>query len=48
MSGREFLPGADPLGTVLAVLAGALAMPVFAACYHFIAKRHEGSGGPFA
>ncbi|MBR4745937.1 MAG: APC family permease, partial [Desulfovibrio sp.] len=48
MPGRDFLPGAGPLGTLLAVLAGALAMLVFAACYHFMAQRHEGSAGPFA
>ena len=48
MPGREFLPCAGPLGTFIAVLAGTLAMLVFAANYHFMAQRREGSGGPVA
>ena len=48
MPGRDFLPCAGPLGTFIAVLAGALAMLVFAANYHFMAQRREGNGGPFA
>ena len=47
MPGRDFLPCAGPLGTFIAVLAGALAMLVFAANYHFMAQRREGNGGPF-
>ena len=48
MPGTVFLPGAGPLGTVLGLVLGALAMLPVAWCYHAMARRCPGPGGPFS
>ena len=45
MPGTTFLPGAGPLGTVIGVLFGALAMGIFAVNYHRLTNRYSGPGG---
>ena len=45
MPGTSFLPGAGPLGTVIGVLFGALAMGIFAVNYHRLTNRYSGPGG---
>ena len=47
MPGRAFLPGAGPLGTVLGIAAGAVAMCLFALNYHRMVLREPGPGGAF-
>ena len=48
MPGTTFLPSAGPLGTVIGVLFGALAMGVFAVNYHRLTNRYSGPGGAAA
>ena len=48
MPGTTFLPGAGPLGTLLGVLFGALAMVVFAINYHRLSLRFSGPGGAYS
>ena len=48
MPGTTFLPGAGPLGTVIGILIGAVAMSVFALNYHRMVTRTPGPGGAFA
>ena len=45
MPGAEFLPGAGPLGTVLGILAGALAMAVVGWNYHRMTNEFPGPSG---
>lgn len=45
MPGMTFLPGAGPLGTVIGVLFGGLAMMIFALNYHRLTLRYPGPGG---
>ena len=45
---ESFLPEAGPLGTVLGLCAGGLAMAVVAWNYHFMMVRHPGPGGVYA
>ena len=45
MPGTTFLPDAGPLGTVIGVLFGALAMGIFAVNYHRLTTRYSGPGG---
>ena len=45
MPGAEFLPGAGPLGTVLGILAGALAMAVVGWNYHRMTNAFPGPSG---
>ena len=45
MPGTTFLPSAGPLGTVVGVLFGALAMGIFAINYHRLTIRYSGPGG---
>ena len=45
MPGTTFLPGAGPLGTVIGILFGALAMGIFAVNYHRLTNRYSGPGG---
>jgi CheY-like chemotaxis protein len=44
MPGTTFLPSAGPLGTVIGVLLGALAMGIFAINYHRLTTRYTGCG----
>ena len=48
MPGTTFLPGAGPLGTVIGVSLGALAMAIFAINYHRMALRYSGPGGAYS
>ena len=48
MPGSEFLPKAGPLGTLLGVAAGALAMAVIGWNYHRMAADAPGPGGAYA
>ena len=48
MPGTTFLPGAGPLGTVIGILIGAVAMSVFALNYHRMVVQAPGPGGAFA
>ena len=48
MPGTTFLPGAGPLGTVLGVLIGGLAMVVIAWNYHCMIVRQPEPGGTFS
>lgn len=48
MPGTVFLPGAGPLGAVIGVAIGTIAMGVFALNYHRMAVREPGTGGAFA
>ena len=45
MPGTRFLPDAGPLGTLLGIVAGSLAMGVFALNYHRMIQRQPGPGG---
>ena len=47
MPGTTFLPGAGPLGTVISVAIGTLAMLVIAANYYFMLTRYPDEGGAF-
>ena len=47
MPGTTFLPGAGPLGTVIGILIGAVAMSVFALNYHRMILREPGPGRAF-
>lgn len=47
MPGRVFLPKAGPLGTVIGILIGALAMGLFALNYHRMVLREPGPGGAY-
>ena len=44
MPGTTFLPSAGPLGTVIGVFFGALAMGIFAINYHRLTNRYSGPG----
>ena len=48
LPGETFLPKAGPLGTLLGLLIGGLAMGVVAWNYHCMVKRHPGPGGVYA
>ncbi len=48
LPGKLFLKSAGPLGTVIGMSLGALAMGVFAWCYHIMVREETGSGGSFA
>ena len=48
MPGETFLPKAGPLGTLLGLLLGGLAMGVVAWNYHFMIRRHPGPGGVYS
>lgn len=48
MPGTTFLPKAGPLGTVLGVLAGGVAMAIVAWNYHAMTNRSPGPGGAYA
>ena len=48
MPGAKFLPDAGPLGTVIGVVLGALAMVVIAWNYHKMAATEPGAGGAYA
>ena len=48
MPGAKFLPDAGPLGTVIGVVLGALAMAVIGWNYHKMAEREPGAGGAYA
>ena len=48
MPGATFLPGAGPVGTIIAMLIGVAAMSVFALNYHRMVIRVRGPGGAFA
>lgn len=43
-----FLPKAGPVGTIIGLMVGALAMVVVAVNYGFMIKRHPGPGGVYA
>ena len=45
MPGTTFLPSAGPLGTVIGMLFGALALGIFAINYHRLTNRYSGPGG---
>ena len=47
MPGTVFLPGSGPLGTLIGILLGSLAMSVFALNYHRMILREPGPGGAF-
>ncbi len=47
MPGTMFLPVAGPMGTIVAILIGAVAMAVFAVNYHRMTLRSPGPGGAF-
>ena len=47
MPGTMFLPGAGPAGTVIGILAGSVAMAVFAFNYHRMLQRATGPGGAY-
>lgn len=47
MPANVFLPGADPLGSMLCFGLGSLAMFIFAWCYHVMTKRLPGAGGAY-
>ena len=47
MPGRAFLPSAGPLGTLLGIAVGAIAMCLFALNYHRMVLREPGPGGAF-
>ena len=47
MPGAEFLPSAGPLGTVVGVAVGALAMAVIGWNYHRMAPASSGPGGAY-
>lgn len=47
MPGRVFLPNAGPLGTVIGIAIGALAMCIFALNYHRMVLREPGPGGAY-
>ena len=48
MPGAEFLPSAGPLGTIIGVSVGALAMMVIAWNYRKMAAREDGAGGAYS
>ncbi|MCR5751320.1 MAG: amino acid permease [Kiritimatiellae bacterium] len=48
MPWTTFLPTAGPLGTVLGLLAGGLAMAAIVWNYHYMINRHGGSGGVYS
>ncbi|MBQ7586101.1 MAG: amino acid permease [Desulfovibrionaceae bacterium] len=48
LPGSMFLPLAGPLGSILALFLGALAMIVIGANYHFMAQRFPDNGGAFS
>lgn len=45
MPGRVFLPDAGPLGTMIGIVLGAVAMTIFALNYHRMILREPGPGG---
>ena len=47
MPGRVFLPSAGPLGTVIGIVVGALAMGIFALNYHRMVLRGPDPGGAY-
>ena len=47
MPGAEFLPGAGPLGTMIGITVGALAMAVIGWNYHRMAQSQPGPGGAY-
>ncbi|MBO4400663.1 MAG: amino acid permease [Selenomonadaceae bacterium] len=47
MPGKMFLSFAGPLGSTIAVVAGAAVMIIIAANYHLLINRHPDSGGVF-
>ena len=47
MPGTTFLPTAGPLGTVLAIVIGAIIMLLIAANYHYMINLYPDSGGAF-
>ncbi len=47
MPGAEFLPSAGPLGTVIGIVVGALAMAVIGWNYHCMVATLPGSGGAY-
>ena len=47
MPGNVFLPKAGPLGTIVGIAIGALAMGLFALNYHRMVLREPGPGGAF-
>ena len=48
ISGSEFLPTAGPLGTVIGIFVGALAMAVIGWNYHRMVSSYPGPGGAYA
>ena len=48
MPGAEFLPSAGPLGTLLGIVVGALAMAVIGWNYHRMAVSSPGPGGAYS
>ena len=46
--GAEFLPSAGPLGTVIGVVVGTLAMGVIGWNYHRMASSNPGPGGAYS
>jgi amino acid transporter len=48
MPGAEFLPSAGPVGTIIGVLIGALAMGVIGWNYHRMVEAQPGPGGAYA
>ncbi|MBQ8706585.1 MAG: amino acid permease [Succinivibrionaceae bacterium] len=47
MPGTTFLPGAGPLGTVIAMMAGCLLMAVVAKNYHALMQDADSAGGAY-
>ena len=47
MPGTTFLPFAGPVGTIIAMTAGAVVMIIIAANYHYMIEKHPDEGGVF-
>lgn len=47
LPGNQFLPDAGPVGTLIGILIGAVAMSVFALNYHRLVIRRPGPGGAY-
>ena len=47
LPGKQFLPDAGPVGTLIGILIGAAAMSVFAFNYHRLVVRRPGPGGAY-
>ncbi len=48
MPGTTFLPIAGPLGTVIGIALGAIAMLIIGVNYHYMISRHPDAGGAFS